>query len=65
MLERFSVSPTVAVGSGSMACVRRLVAREEDDLDAKNRRGMGVEERAREMGFTGVLAIVREAKIGE
>ena len=55
----------VAVGSGSMAFVRRLVAREEVDLDAKNRRGMGVEERAREMGFTGVLAIVREAKIGE
>ena len=55
----------VAVGSGSMACAKRLLAREEVDLDVKNRRGMGVEERAREMGYKELLIFLREAKIAK
>ena len=65
-LNRGGDSPLmVAVGSGSMASVRRLAAQEEVDLKVKNRRGMGVEERAREMGFTEILAFLRETKIAK
>ena len=65
-LNRGGDSPLmVAVGSGSLASVRRLVTREEVDLDIKNRRGMGVEERAREMGFSEVLAFLRETRIAK
>ena len=55
----------VAVGSGSLASVSRLLTREEVDLDIKNRRGMGVEERAREMGLSEVLAFLRETRIAK
>ena len=65
-LNRGGDSPLmVAVGSGSLASVRRLLTREEVDLDVKNRRGMGVEERAREMGFSEVLAFLRETRIAK
>ena len=55
----------VAAGSGSLASVKRLVAREEVDLEVKNRRGMDVEGRAMEMGFSEVLAFLRDARIAK